>query len=123
MTADFPAATCFDCGYDLRGLPLDGRCPECGLPAEESARRRETLRLLWVAATGILAVLVIGGLEYAVDRWRWRYVLDESHDGGDGPRVHAPDGVADRVGDAHPARPFAARPACSTRCNRCCRSC
>ena len=61
------AATCFDCGYDLRGLPPQGRCPECGLAAAESARRfnellavgavvpvrRATLCLLLAAAIGL----------------------------------------------------------------------
>jgi hypothetical protein len=29
------------CGYNLRGLPRDGRCPECGLTVEEGLRRFE----------------------------------------------------------------------------------
>lgn len=29
---------CASCGYDLRGLPLSGRCPECGRPVLESVR-------------------------------------------------------------------------------------
>ena len=27
---------CMDCGYELRGLPLDGKCPECGKSIEYS---------------------------------------------------------------------------------------
>ncbi len=27
-----PGAKCLGCGYDLRGLPVLGHCPECGLP-------------------------------------------------------------------------------------------
>lgn len=30
--------TCIHCGYDLRGLHSDGRCPECGEPIEDSCR-------------------------------------------------------------------------------------
>lgn len=43
-------ARCDACGYDLRGIDLTGRCPECGLPIEESlgpGRRRPTQ---WEAA-------------------------------------------------------------------------
>lgn len=29
---------CIDCGYSLRGLPVDGKCPECGKPVADSIR-------------------------------------------------------------------------------------
>ena len=29
---------CVGCGYNLRGLPFDHRCPECGKPCAESVR-------------------------------------------------------------------------------------
>jgi len=32
-TTDLP---CLNCGYNLRGLTEDGRCPECGTPVERS---------------------------------------------------------------------------------------
>jgi hypothetical protein len=42
---DVPApagdVVCLRCEYSLRGLGRDGRCPECGTPAESSFRRHE----------------------------------------------------------------------------------
>lgn len=32
---------CVDCGYNLRGLSTDGRCPECGADVEASLRGHE----------------------------------------------------------------------------------
>ena len=34
-----PTHPCFQCGYDLRGTPVDGVCPECGLAAMVSQER------------------------------------------------------------------------------------
>jgi hypothetical protein len=36
VDADVP---CFRCGYNVRGLPADGQCPECAAPIDESVRR------------------------------------------------------------------------------------
>src|SRR5688500_2739644 len=44
---------CPDCGYNLRGLRLDGKCPECGRPTIDTFAR--PLR----AATGVLAERMI----------------------------------------------------------------
>lgn len=35
ITTDLP---CMKCGYNLRTLPLAGRCPECGVPVERTTR-------------------------------------------------------------------------------------
>src|SRR5688572_1575750 len=66
VNSDLP---CHKCGYNLRGLALDGRCPECGTPVGTSARG-ELLRYAdpaWVAKLvrglrlilwGVLAAIV-----------------------------------------------------------------
>ena len=61
-----PAATCFDCDYDLRGLPPDARCPECGLAVAESAERFERLGVCGAVApvrrgTGWVGVALVVG--------------------------------------------------------------
>ena len=66
------AAQCYRCGYDLRGLPADGQCPECGeliatsiLALEERQRRWPALsddrRWRRAVREGLgLAILVFG---------------------------------------------------------------
>lgn len=48
---------CHACAYNLRGLPVDGRCPECAAPIRETlcAAQAETASPRWISAlqTGI----------------------------------------------------------------------
>src|SRR3954447_25278815 len=48
---------CFRCGYDLRGLPPGGNCPECGLAVERSSVEGDEL---WHAPPAWLAKLSWG---------------------------------------------------------------
>src|SRR5579862_6735752 len=45
VDAQIPAAECFRCGYDLRGIADDQPCPECGLLAARSRRASDELHL------------------------------------------------------------------------------
>lgn len=44
---------CADCGYVLRGLPKDGRCPECGRPVESTRRGYRITQADWTWIDGL----------------------------------------------------------------------
>jgi uncharacterized repeat protein (TIGR04138 family) len=63
-------ARCSGCGYNLRGLTLHHRCPECGMPALESIRfsitrkynqSAESLEALWRVGAAIKAATMESG--------------------------------------------------------------
>ena len=59
---------CVGCGYDLRNLPIDGPCPECGRPIAESlgGRRLAAADSQWLTRLTIGQSLVAWGLQLAV---------------------------------------------------------
>lgn len=71
---------CTKCGYALRGLPLDGACPECNTPVQETLSKRRLhmadgnwlatvasgLRSSWILLAVIAAYSLIVGVLNAV---------------------------------------------------------
>src|SRR4051812_1798992 len=43
LTSDLP---CFQCRYNLRALPADGNCPECGTPIAQSLAARDSFHFV-----------------------------------------------------------------------------
>ncbi len=58
---------CVSCGYNLRTLHVDSRCPECGLNVEQSLlvlpQRDRTAAAIRLAAWGLLLSLLLGCVE------------------------------------------------------------
>ncbi len=75
-SADQSPAYCTGCGYDLRSLPLEGGCPECGAPIIASVAiasvdgrwspRMTNATLVWLAVGPMIAALF---LWYAIGGW------------------------------------------------------
>lgn len=74
---------CLSCGYNLRGLPTSGSCPECGTPVERSLRGNLLLysspdyvaslhRGVFLIQAGIITTILssvtIVGLYFAIDQ-------------------------------------------------------
>ena len=57
---EFP---CGVCDYPLRGLTVDGACPECGAPVMESLGNRSPLRKTsgWSTASMVLGITSVAG--------------------------------------------------------------
>ena len=56
---------CVECGYDLRSIPLSGRCPECGVPVRRSLAGRalsntDRMWVTWLAVGGAFLTLACG---------------------------------------------------------------
>ena len=99
--SDLTAATCIRCGYDLRGLAPDGRCPECGLPIARSAVPGDELRHApphWLASLswGARLVLAVPVLAFFVSRPLFPRLLSVSLEAGFA--LHAAFGLAFAAG-------------------------
>lgn len=62
------AIFCIGCGYDLRSLPVDGRCPECGraIAASVGGRRLAAADPQWLTRLAIGQSVVAWGLHVAL---------------------------------------------------------
>lgn len=74
-----PAVRCARCGYDLRGVPRSGNCPECGTAAEVTVLAGTSLiiriraiplgRMLALIACALVVLLVLAGYVYIREAW------------------------------------------------------
>jgi predicted RNA-binding Zn-ribbon protein involved in translation (DUF1610 family) len=62
------AIYCVGCGYNLRSLPVDGPCPECGraISASLGGRRLAAADPRWLARLSIGQSLITWGLHVAL---------------------------------------------------------
>ena len=72
--------TCAECGYDLRGLPDDSACPECGRRIADTAAALPVTRWLpgfrrGVACLGVALLVMPFAEDTATSRMRWFGVL------------------------------------------------
>jgi hypothetical protein len=81
MAADPPETSagtvCIRCGYDLRELPIDGPCPECGTPIEHSLGGDRLSRAdpRWLARVALgQSLLTWGFLLAAVGAFEFMFV-------------------------------------------------
>jgi hypothetical protein len=76
---------CVTCGYDLRGQPMSGLCPECGTPVWRSparvapapSRGFDRLLFLYAAVTGVSLLTLFFVLSSRRSRWNSNYRLVE----------------------------------------------
>jgi hypothetical protein len=70
---------CYRCGYDLRGIPTEQACPECGLLAERSCRVTDELhntRPRWLRTISLgtnlilLAIAILGTWPIVIESFR-----------------------------------------------------
>src|SRR5262245_53263501 len=68
MDADSTRQSCLTCGYNLFGLPQQGRCPECGNPYRPEDLRAAVSRPTfgWL---GLLLPAALIALAYFVGMW------------------------------------------------------
>jgi hypothetical protein len=59
---------CVQCGYNLRSLPLDGRCPECGRLAAPSYSRTSLVILVFLAYVSLGLPDAINGVAWPAVR-------------------------------------------------------
>ena len=70
------SARCWQCGYDLGGIPRQGRCPECGSWITDTPRRRwwdHALPYITMCGPFLLLLILVPILAFMFDNGKGRY--------------------------------------------------